>query len=119
MEFDLVKIGQHLGKNDLMGRPFQSFSKADINEFCNVVFEAAKAPEDAHGIPHINDSGFLVFPHPNVHPRFKYWAGGQPLKQTLKELGADHDTIERYCPSVDTSGLVPKTTETGKENKNG
>jgi hypothetical protein len=40
-----------------------------------------------HGTPYFDESGALVIPFA-AEPRYHYWNGGQPLAETLKELGA-------------------------------
>lgn len=48
----------------------------------------------------ILDGQSVRFPF-SVHSRFRYWAGGQPLWQTLAELNAPAATVRRYCARVE------------------
>lgn len=92
-EYDLVAIGAWLNKHSLMDKPFASFSKEEIENLCNAVHLATIPVE--YRVPYL-EKGELVFPSP-THPRFAYWADGQTLFETLKEMGADPETVSRYC----------------------
>ena len=49
--------------------------------------------------PYIDVNGDLVIPF-DCEPRFKWWTGGQPVYETLLELGASDETIRRYIGLV-------------------
>ncbi len=46
-------------------------------------------------MPYINSHGSLIIPF-DSDPKYHYWNGGQSLIQTLQELNADEETINRY-----------------------
>lgn len=101
MEYNLKDLAEWLNKNDLMHKPFSNFSKAEIEALCEAVHLATIPIE--YRVPYL-EKGELIFPAP-THPRFEYWADGQTLFETLKEMGADPETVERYCPKQDRAGL--------------
>jgi len=45
--------------------------------------------------PYISDLGELIIPF-NADPRYRWWAGGQSIAQTLIELDASPETLRRY-----------------------
>lgn len=45
--------------------------------------------------PYFNNCGDLVIPH-DCPPRFRYWQDGQSLMDTLVELGAGEEILNRY-----------------------
>jgi hypothetical protein len=45
--------------------------------------------------PHINARGELIIPF-NADPRYHWWAGGQSIRETLRELGAPPEVLDRY-----------------------
>lgn len=44
--------------------------------------------------PYIKD-GHLVIPF-NSNPKYHWWAGGQSIIETLKELNAPEEVVDRY-----------------------
>ena len=47
--------------------------------------------------PYINEQGVLVIPFES-DPRFHWWAGGQTILETLHELKAPDEVIDKYGP---------------------
>ena len=47
--------------------------------------------------PYIDEQGVLVVPF-DSEPRFHWWAGGQPIIETLKELDAPDEVFAMYGP---------------------
>ncbi|MGE0821765.1 MAG: hypothetical protein AB7G75_34075 [Candidatus Binatia bacterium] len=47
--------------------------------------------------PHINTRGELIIPS-NCDSRYRWWAGGQSVAQTLAELNAPAEVWRRYVP---------------------
>jgi len=45
--------------------------------------------------PCINDRGELVIPY-DSDPKYHWWAAGQSLRETLRELGAPPEVVGRY-----------------------
>ena len=48
--------------------------------------------------PHINSRGELIVPF-NSDPRYHWWNGGQPVRETLLELDAPPEVLARYVDS--------------------
>jgi hypothetical protein len=48
--------------------------------------------------PHINPQGELIIPF-NSDRRYHWWAGGQSIRETLRELNAPPDVVARYVDS--------------------
>jgi hypothetical protein len=51
-----------------------------------------------HTRPHINPQGELILPFTS-DPKYHWWAGGQSILETLRELGAPPDVVARYVDS--------------------
>ena len=45
--------------------------------------------------PYLTDSGELIIPT-DVPEKYKWWAGGQSIKETLAELNASDEVVHRY-----------------------
>lgn len=99
--FNLKQVGAWLIENDLMERPFNQFDENQITGLCHVVVESITDP--AITAPElINDTLVLG---PTVHPKYKWWDGGQSIFKTLTEMGAPAHVIEKYCPAADREGM--------------
>jgi hypothetical protein len=46
-------------------------------------------------VPFIDERGRLVVPF-DCHPRYRYWAGGQGIKETLQELFSERAAIMQH-----------------------
>jgi hypothetical protein len=51
--------------------------------------------------PYIKERAELLIPF-NAAPRYHWWAGGQSILDTLRELGAPPDVVARYVDSDST-----------------
>ena len=51
--------------------------------------------------PYLDAQGVLVIPF-NSDPRYHWWAGGQHVLETLRELNAPLEVRARYAPGVET-----------------
>ncbi len=49
-------------------------------------------------VPYINARGELIVPF-ECAPKYRWWAGGQSIHQTLRELNAPPEVIGRYVDS--------------------
>ncbi|MFQ5934771.1 MAG: hypothetical protein ACE5KI_09035 [Dehalococcoidia bacterium] len=49
--------------------------------------------------PFLDSSGALVIPF-DSDPRYHWWAGGQSIAETLKELEATAEVVNRYSASL-------------------
>src|SRR4051812_47189526 len=45
--------------------------------------------------PYLNDRGELIIPL-TAAPQYRWWAGGQSIRDTLRELGAPPEVLGRY-----------------------
>jgi hypothetical protein len=108
MDFDLKALGAWLAEAGLMNKAPADMAKLDIIRLCELVHESTHQA-DGWGPPYFNNAKELIIPF-NAPAKYRYWShGGQPLKQTLKEIGASPEIIERYCPAYLGEGLKPKT----------
>lgn len=97
---DLKKVAQHLTEKDLWPIPLSQWSADDMQELGRVMITSPgpSVPGDGWIKPRLVD-GKLVMPA-DVHPKYRWWTeDGQPLWQTLSELGADAKTIAKYSPT--------------------
>lgn len=62
--------------------------------------------------PHIDRHGTLIIPF-SSDPKYHWWNKGQSILETLKELGASEEIIERYCGK--NHGGTPKPAESEKK----
>lgn len=52
-----------------------------------------------------NGEDVLVVPR-DCEARYRYWAGGQSLEATLRELGASAEMMRRYCGNVAADAVM-------------
>jgi hypothetical protein len=97
--FNLSAIAIYLEQNKLWDTSFREMDRFQITDLSHAILRAA----EHNTIPYIQDK--TLYLPPNVAVHFKYWAGGQPLIDTLKQLNASPEMIEKYCPHKDNKGL--------------
>jgi hypothetical protein len=97
MEFDLPALAAFLTKTGLMQKRFSEMNKLEIIHFCEQV-HCATTENTGWLPPYLNSRQELVIPA-EAPPIFRYWNGGQPLKQTLIEMEVSNEIMERYCPA--------------------
>ena len=56
--------------------------------------------------PYLNDREELIIPC-DAEPKYRWWAGGQSIRETLRELHAPKRVVARRCLST-TFPMVPK-----------
>lgn len=66
--------------------------------------------------PHIDRHGTLVIPF-SSDPKYHWWNKGQSILETLKELGASEEVMEKYQTKI--SGGHPKPVEVIDSKKEG
>ena len=86
----LKKLSKYLTETNKWDTNFRKISKDEMLEICNIIIDSTIDEV----IPYIKDE-CLIMPH-NTHERFKWWAGGQSIKQTLEDLNATEDVKRRY-----------------------
>jgi len=70
---------------------------AKVLQFPTRISQRLEWTETARLLP----DGTLAIPM-NALPKYRYWMpGGQPIRQTLIELGASDDVMRRYCGDAD------------------
>lgn len=97
MNINLNKIGQFFTKNNLWKKLFKDFNRLEIDQLCVAVFEALEStpPIEGWSPPYINTQDELVVPF-NAPLKYRWWQGGQGCVNTLKELGASQEIIDKY-----------------------
>ena len=104
VESALQTIGQCGGKLDVnTGRlniPANILEKAEIKRAVKILKEAGPDKVKAvhrQKMPYINEQGVLVIPF-DSEPKYHWWAGGQTILETLRELRAPNEMIAKYGP---------------------
>ena len=104
---DFKQIGEFFTRSRLWDKPFNQFTKDEIDALCEAVLSApdmAQVPPDGWKHPYINQRGELVYPV-DCHPSEVWWKpGGKSIIQTLDELNAPLDVWRRYVPE----SLIPE-----------
>lgn len=55
--------------------------------------------ETTESMPYLKENGELIIPN-NAPAKYKWWDGGQSVKETLEELEASQEVIERYVSQM-------------------
>ncbi len=95
---DLKKIGEWFTKNNLWATPFNQFSEDQMKNLVTVVLSSPshRVPPGGWKKPFLNQAGELIYPL-ETHPAYRYWdPDGKSVFETLKELNAPREIIERY-----------------------
>ena len=98
MNINLNKIGQFFTEKNLWKKIFKDFNRLEIDQLCVAVFEALenKPPVAGWSPPYINTQDELIIPF-NAPLKYRWWTqGGQSCVDTLKELGAFQEIINKY-----------------------
>lgn len=84
-----------LQQANLTGKPINQFSRDEIVKLVEVVIDNLDG-----GIgwspPYLKDGNELVIPF-TAPKKYRWWNGGQRVKETLDELGASIEVIGKYC----------------------
>jgi predicted glycosyl hydrolase (DUF1957 family) len=104
IESALRVINQYGGNLDMttgkLNIPSRVLEKAEIKKAVHVLKEAGSDKVKAvhrQKMPYINDHGVLVVPF-DSNPLYHWWAGGQSILETLRELKASQEVIALYGP---------------------
>ena len=100
IESALQVINQYGGKLDTTtGKviiPSQALGKEEIKRAVHILKEAGPDKVKAvQKMPYIDEHGILVMPF-NCNPKYWWWAGGQTIIETLRELNAPNEVIAKY-----------------------
>ncbi len=55
--------------------------------------------ESTEQIPYLTENGELIISS-DAPSKYKWWAGGQSVKETLEELEASEDVMKRYISQM-------------------
>jgi len=55
----------------------------------------ADTKENKNQFPYLSKNNDLIIPH-NTELKYRWWQGGQSIFETLLELGAGEDILDRY-----------------------
>ncbi len=80
---------------NLTGKPIDQFSREEIVKLIEVFIDNLDT-KNGWSPPYLKDGNELVIPF-TAPKKYRWWAGGQKVKDTLKELGANSEIIEKYC----------------------
>ncbi len=98
MNINLNHLATRLNETGLMNKSPAEMKTLEIKWLCEIIHESTNN-KDGWTPPYISGNGDLIIPF-NAPAKYRYWApGGQSIKATLKELGANSDMIERYAPA--------------------
>ncbi len=89
------KLSKMLTDHKLWGTPFKDIKAADLQKIAEIFLENIDPGIGYSSPPSIID-GELRIPH-NAPLKYRWWDGGQSIKETLDELGATQDVIDKYC----------------------
>lgn len=96
---DLEKIGEFITKKELWEKPFNQWSKEEIQQLAQVFFSSpsGRVPRDGWKTPYVKDDHFII-PF-DAHPKYYWWTpGGQSILETLKEIKAPSEIINANQP---------------------
>ena len=103
MNTDLVRLGEFLGDAGLWDKCFRELNEMEIRDVCRVIVEASCPVADF--VPPYIENGVLKIPF-QAPLKYRYWQGGQSIKETLDELGAGDDIKRQYIPEGYGEGFV-------------
>ena len=92
--FDVNLIAVWLTENKLFEKRFCDMNRTEISDFCEQV-HIATDPQAGYVPPYINENQELIIPF-NTPGKYRWWKGGQSIKETLEELGATEEIMKRY-----------------------
>lgn len=96
MSIDFQTLGKNISRAKLWGKPLSDFTEQEILKLAECFFSAPDCNSgQKYAKPYIQQDGSLFIPA-NSHPKYHWWAGGQPAIETLKEIGAPQELIEKY-----------------------
>lgn len=88
------KVFELFGKPELMVETDRGQRQRHASAFISV--RSNVVPEEARGDgPYVTAQGELIISL-DCHPRYRYWAGGQSIAATLRELSAPQSVWVRY-----------------------
>jgi hypothetical protein len=105
---NLKRLARFISENKMWDKPLRQLNQLEIRRLAEAFFGALEgAPPCGWTPPYIDERGRLVIPF-NAPPKYRWWQGGQPLLETLDELGATEEIKAKYTPSGYGEGLIIK-----------
>lgn len=94
---DKKKIGAWFDKRGLWNKPFNAWTEDEINGLITAILSSPDSHVPPHGWekPYINQAGELIIPRES-HPRYHWFASGQSIMDTLRELNAPQEIMDKY-----------------------
>jgi hypothetical protein len=78
----------------LWGKAFINMEEWEIKRLCEVILDATST-DDGVTPPYISEHGELIIPF-SAPKKYRWWQGGQTVRETLKEIGATDEIKRRY-----------------------
>ena len=104
IESALQVINQYGGNLDMttgkLKIPSKVLGREEIKKAVHILKEAGPDKVKAvlrQKMPYINEQGVLVIPF-DSDPKYHWWADGQSIMETLRELKAPLEVIGKYAP---------------------
>jgi hypothetical protein len=95
---DLKKVGEFFTQKKLWDKPFNQWSREDMEALAEVFFSSPgpEVPADGWSEPHIDKNGRLLIPC-RVHPKFRWWMpDGMSIIETINFI-CDRDGYCKFC----------------------
>ncbi len=89
------KLSKMLTDHKLWGTPFKNIKAVDLQKIAEIFLENID-PGIEYSSPPFVRNGELNIPH-NAPLKYRWWDGGQSIRETLVELGATQAVIDKYC----------------------
>ena len=95
MNIDLERVGEYLSDAGLWQKMFCQLDEQEIRGVGEAIVEASSPVADY--VPPYIENGVLKIPF-RAPLKYRYWQGGQSVKETLEELGASDEVKQKYIP---------------------
>lgn len=92
---NLPTLFNKLQGKELISRPLVTFSRAEMITLIETIIDNLDGGL-GWSPPYLKDGNELVIPF-TAPKKYRWWQGGQRVKETLDELGASIEVIEKYC----------------------
>ena len=100
MHIDFKKLGEALASAGLTGKPVNKYTKEEVQTLVQVCIDSLVPDPAKFEEPYIDDGGILHIPA-SSDPKYHWWSKGQSIWATLRELGANEETYQRYFDAAE------------------
>jgi len=100
MELDLQSLAHYLNESGQMDLKFSEMTRLGIRNFCEQI-HCITTEGTGWRPPYLNEKQELVIPA-DAPPKYRYWNGGQSLKETLIEMEVSNEIMQRYVKTEST-----------------